>query len=1219
MGTNMSTSQESKDWKLSGLVWSSFRYFKRSHFALILGIAAATAVIVGALVVGDSVRGSLRGLVLSRLANIESLMRTRHFFRTELVDSLADAKSRRSEKIVPLIILDNSTVEFRNDNRTRRASHVQVLAIDKAFIDALDSESRQLFTSSLGDDEIVVNQSLASELDIKVGDQVTLLLSKSDGVAADNPLGRRDDVSRNLPRQKVVGIVREKSIGDIRFQPSQEAPFNVFASLKTIQEFLDVKNKANAAIAFSKNPKNYANEQSVQLAEALSQEIKPTIEDFGLQLDHHRSAFPEESLGESSGDADAKPVTIYDYYQLSSKELLIDYATEDAVVKGIGQDKCTRLLAYLANSIQKAEPGIHDADLSREPMELRRGSGGLVASFVKSRTPIMRTVGRKVPYSIVVGISRNSDLNFPSLSSNETNRVPLGVVNSWLAKELELAVDDRLQIEFYEPETVDGRPVKSYSGLRVSDIVEITQPSTPYRKNRNAKFDSAPTIANDRNFTPSVPGITDQESISSWDVPFELELKDLILKQDNTYWDNYQLAPKIFVPIEYARQMFGSRFGAVTSIRVDASKVENETELRQKIERSLLSVSKQSGLAFQPIRQLQLRAATGTTPFDMLFLSLSFFVIVAAFMLVAILFRLGIQQRTTQLGILAAQGFSSSKIRSILLREFLIVSVIGSLIGIPMGLGYARLMVAGLESWWIGAIATNFLSFSYSFQSLAVGVAVGIGASMLTIVVSMRRISKLEPLSLLRGDDGDSVSLRERSRIGWAPTVLGTVLAIVLALIGFGQSGMARAGCFFGCGMLLLLSAWLGIRQVLLFHGHAWLTKSNLLTLALRAIRRNPLRSSLSIGLLAVATFLIASMGVFRMSPTKKGYGGFDLIGVSSQPIYENMGSPAARREAIGPKADELSGAIMMPFRMREGDDASCTNLFQAVQPTILGVSAGMQGLSASTKGFEFSWAASSRPQAPWDELWIYGNGTAENPFPVILDQNTAMWSLKQGSSLNSQIVLDIDESRVHFKVVGLLNNSILQGKLLIAERVFQNLFPKVSGYRYFLISTGNKIKQEEAINVLEDGWSASGMDVSSSEQQLNRLLGVQNTYISAFQALGALGLLLGTIGLVAVQLRSVLERRRELALMQAVGFSKQRIGKLLTLETILLLGIGFLVGVGCAALALIPYVVEVGPQLSIFQPLGMLGLVFMCGLVSAILAIVLALKIPLLASLRNE
>jgi ABC-type antimicrobial peptide transport system permease subunit len=132
-------------------------------------------------------------------------------------------------------------------------------------------------------------------------------------------------------------------------------------------------------------------------------------------------------------------------------------------------------------------------------------------------------------------------------------------------------------------------------------------------------------------------------------------------------------------------------------------------------------------------------------------------------------------------------------------------------------------------------------------------------------------------------------------------------------------------------------------------------------------------------------------------------------------------------------------------------------------------------------------------------------------------------------------------------------------------------------------------------------------------------MLSVQNTYISAFQSLGALGLLLGTFGLAAVQTRSVIERRRELSLMRAVGFADARIAKMLTLETALLLGGGMLIGIFAAGFAIVPYIVEVGPQTSLVQPFVMLGLVLVAGFLSALLAIRTAMRLPILTGLRAE
>ena len=52
----------------------SLRHHWRIHLAVALGVAAATAVLTGALVIGDSVRGSLRHLVLDRLGRIDELL-----------------------------------------------------------------------------------------------------------------------------------------------------------------------------------------------------------------------------------------------------------------------------------------------------------------------------------------------------------------------------------------------------------------------------------------------------------------------------------------------------------------------------------------------------------------------------------------------------------------------------------------------------------------------------------------------------------------------------------------------------------------------------------------------------------------------------------------------------------------------------------------------------------------------------------------------------------------------------------------------------------------------------------------------------------------------------------------------------------------------------------------------------------------------------------------
>ena len=459
------------------------------------------------------------------------------------------------------------------------------------------------------------------------------------------------------------------------------------------------------------------------------------------------------------------------------------------------------------------------------------------------------------------------------------------------------------------------------------------------------------------------------------------------------------------------------------------------------------------------------------------------------------------------------------------------------------------------------------------------------------------------------------------SRLSMFVAIMCAVGAVGLSVFGAGQSGMGRAGSFFGCGMILLTGALIAAREWLASRGAIQPNPANasLLWLAWLAVCRNPVRSVLSLGLLSVASFLIASMGVFQMSPTEQGYGGFDLLAESSQPIYRNLGLPETQQATLGDKASSLSGTQIISLRARVGEDASCNNLFQVTQPTVLGVPKQLSIIDLATPDTQrFQWAASTPDTDPWQALDRVANGTEADPIPVILDQNTAMWSLHQGAAIGAITKLEFNDQTVYFHTVGLLSNSVLQGKLLIGEDNFNALFPKLSGYQFFMIDSGS-VSQKLVMETLESGWSDEGLDVVVSNDVLARMLSVQNTYISAFQSLGALGLLLGTIGLAAVQTRSVIERQRELSLMRAVGFSANRIARLLTLETALLLCGGILIGVLTAACAIVPYILEVGPQTSLVQPLWMLAIVLLAGFAVALLAVRTAMRLPILAGLRCE
>jgi hypothetical protein len=128
----------------------------------------------------------------------------------------------------------------------------------------------------------------------------------------------------------------------------------------------------------------------------------------------------------------------------------------------------------------------------------------------------------------------------------------------------------------------------------------------------------------------------------------------------------------------------------------------------------------------------------------------------------------------------------------------------------------------------------------------------------------------------------------------------------------------------------------------------------------------------------------------------------------------------------------------------------------------------------------------------------------------------------------------------LRLRFVATLRDSLFQGEILVAERPFLAAFPDDPGYRFFLLDAP-AARAAAIAGALESSLERLGLDLASAPERLDRFHRVENAYLSTFQTLGALGLLLGTAGLAAVLLRNALERRRELALLRAVGYGARR------------------------------------------------------------------------------
>jgi putative ABC transport system permease protein len=1148
-------------------VRSSLTYHWRMNVAVALGVAVGTAVLTGALLVGDSVRGSLRHLMLDRLGRIDEVLVSDHTFGAAVASELNALPDFNADfaNAVPAILLEGSVSQ---PDSGARASRVTLLGTNDDFWKLGSGGTGRPVTTG----EVVLNQPLADELAVKVGDDVVVRLPLPTDIPPDSPLGKKTELIANR-RLHVAQIIPAEGLGRFGLRPTQQTPRNCYLALADLQAALDQPDRLNAILVAGKSIEQPAPEASESHLPDL---LNPKLADYGLEL-------RETKLG---------------YFNLTSERMVLPPAAESAALAAFDAEHPQIALTYLANFILA---GPDDAG--------------------------------KIPYSTITALDLTDAPPLGPFTTAEGEKiVNLAedeiLLNRWAADDLarqgvELKTGDTIRLTYFEPESTHGESVETTHAFKLRGIVPMTG------------------AAADPDFTPELHGVTDKESLANWDPPFPYDSARVRTKpphdEDERYWDEYRATPKGFVSLKTGRRLWASRFGQSTSIRIPPHAGLTLLDLTTRLETELARHKAALGFVFQPVKRQGLAAAQGTTDFNQLFLGFSFFIIAAAVMLVALLFRLGIERRASEIGTLVATGFSQRRVRLLLLAEGAAVAIVGGAVGLAIGTAYAWLMLAGLRSpdWWLAAVSSPFLDLYFTPSSLAVGYASGVAVSLAAIVWALWRMSKTPVRRLLANQADDAGALTPRrtwlSRtIGWAS--LAAALAVGLAARKL--SGEAQAGAFFGSGAMVLTAflslCWARLRGetgALVVPGTKGVAR-----LALRNGARNPGRSTLTIGLVSSAIFLIVAVSAFRLAPPEataertSGSGGFSLYAESDQPLYHNLNTPDGRADLGLSSADEerLAGHEVISLRVKPGDDASCLNLYQPQQPRVLGVPQAMIERGG------FAWAGSTATTSeeksnPWLLLDKPLEGRPGEParVPVVLDAATASYSLHLGGEFGNPLgatyeIADRQGGRLTLEVVGLLKNSIFQGDLLISEAALLKHYPDLTGYRFFLIDVP-PAEEREVEAALERTLGDFGFDAESTRRRLIDLMAVQNTYLSTFQSLGGLGLLLGTFGLAVVQLRNVLERRGELALLRAAGFRRALLGRMVMLENGVLLFSGLIVGVLAALVAVWPHLASGGASLP-WQSLGLtLALVIVVGLVAGLAAVRATLTTPLLPALRGE
>lgn len=1088
---------------------------RRSLAAVAAGVALATAVLVGALVVGESVRGSLRGLVLERLGQIDSAIQPGRLF----TGNLASRVAREYQNDAEGLLIAPASMSVRADGKNRFASRLTLIGCDGSKLLRFDSPKG---SSELAGDSVLLTSAVADELGVAAGDTVVLRTATASDLPSDSPLGEKADTVASA-RVIVAGVLPDEGIARFSLTPTQGTARNVFASLPLAQRLMNTDGKVNAVVMSD-------TDREV--------EISPTLLDYGLTLEEVRPGV----------------------WQLESSELVLPEPIVEATRRAWSDLPRVAANTYLANTIRLGE--------------------------------------KSIPYSTVTGVGDAAEVS--PVGTLADDQIAL---SRWAADDLGAEIGDRVTLTFYEPESTHG-VLKEATPVELT-LVEIIDPAAEGKQ---------PTAANDRRWTPQLAGVTDAESINDWDLPFELveEIRD----QDEAYWDEYNTTPKAFVSLATSRRLWGSRWGDTSLIRVAAPGTTRDKlaqRLRDEIEPAAL------GFAPRAVKAEGLKAASGSTPFDVLFLLFSMFLIGSALLLIVLLVWLAIDSRRREMGVLGAIGFDRLALRRVLLRELAPVAAVGAIVGAAGGVAYAAGLLYLLRTVWIDAIGSPFLRLHASPWTVAGGALGAWLLAMATIAFAVRRATKAAPKTLLGGETPQPAAEAAGARRCAVGATFGcATLAGIATMTGGTLQGEAAAGAFFAAGGLILGALIAGLYALATGRSERAGRTLSLSRLAGLNATRRPGRALLTIGLVAAASFLLLATSAFRLPPTEQGTGGFDLVGQSDQPLHYDLATEDGRFElGFGSQQEEaLTDASVYTFRVQPGEDASCRNLYQTTQPRVLGVPSRFTQKAAETDT-PFAWAAHAAAEdaPPWSVLAPVPR--SDGVVPVVLDFNTAMYSLKLYGGVGSRFTIrDEVGNAVTVRVAGLLKNSVLQGDLLMGEADFLRLFPSASGYRFFLIDTDTT---EATADTLEDSLSDYGFDAQPAEERLADFLAVQNTYLSTFQALGGLGLALGAIGLAIAQFRNLSERRGELALMRAAGFGEKRLRRLVLRENLALLAGGLVIGAIAAAGALAPLAATSDARPPWLTALALIGVTIGIGLLAGRLAASRALSAPVTSALRGE
>ncbi|MEM1333185.1 MAG: FtsX-like permease family protein, partial [Actinomycetota bacterium] len=502
-------------------------------------------------------------------------------------------------------------------------------------------------------------------------------------------------------------------------------------------------------------------------------------------------------------------------------------------------------------------------------------------------------------------------------------------------------------------------------------------------------------------------------------------------------------------------------------------------------------------------------------------------------------FQITIGQRLRELALLRAIGASGRQVRRLISTEALAVGMVGTVLGIVGGLGVARLIVVAFNSAG-GGFPTPGLILAP--RTIIVASIVGIGVTMLSVIVPARRAAKIPPVAAMRPELGFAALRAKRLVVGAIITGLGVAMFLLGLFVSpggtIGLIALAGGGClllFLGVASLSATVASPVTRAIgwpiaKLFRTPGRIAQDNVV--------RAPRRTSSSAAALMIGVALVSAAAVFAASlrntiaaTVERAVTADYIVQQPSDDVGGGGFPPVVIDELVA--LPEISAATPLRFTFAQIDDDAkgigAVDADRAIELVDLDVQAGDLATITSTSMAVFDEAADSAGLSIGDEVVAL--------FPSGEERTLTIDVLFADNSFGINWFIDVE-----------LYDEVTRGDI---DDVFgfAKLADGVSpadGDRA-VATVSDRYPQVEVISNAEF--------LQQQEDQINQILLII-TYLLVF------AIIIAVIGISITLALGVFERTREIGLLRAVGMTRRQVRRSVRWEAVIVSMFGAIVGI---------------------------------------------------------